>query len=139
MSKRKDYGRLKEIALMTIRARAADGAGAPSGTVLGNLAMCSEPTMRAALEELIADGALEREKRASNQIRYRVPGGAWTGWSGREKARLAFWACAGLAVLIGAFYPEVIFVAFAVFGAAVFAFGCWMLRHLARARKDGVL
>lgn len=86
MSKRKDYGRLKEIALMTIRARAADGAGAPSGTVLGNLAMCSEPTMRAALEELIADGALEREKRASNQIRYRVPGGAWTGWSGREKA-----------------------------------------------------
>lgn len=54
-------------------------------------------------------------------------------------ARLAFWACAGLVVLIGAFYPEVIFVGFAVVGAGVFGFGCWMLWQLARARKDGVL
>ena len=85
MSPRLDHGRIGEIALNAIRARAADGQGAPSLTVLANLAQCSDASVRLALDMLIAGGRLEREKRAQNQLRYRVPGGPWTDWSGREK------------------------------------------------------
>ena len=55
------------------------------------------------------------------------------------KAKLAFWICIGLTALIGGFYPEVILVGFAVFGAAMAGFGCWVVWQLVRAKREGVL